>query len=107
MHVNPKKEKNSKRREKGSFSSQTVNLQDYFFMPEGTEFFFYTFYFLTIPYITGAIFLFFAVAGGDFANFMLLDMAQAFVVWAIGYEIVATVSLLWILSLYIRYDNEV
>ena len=104
-----KKKKNSRKKnskKKTSFSSQTINLKDYLFIPEGMEFFFYTFYLMVVPYITGAIFLFFAVAGGDFNNFMLLDLAQAFIVWAIGYEIVATISLLWIAVLFIKYDSE-
>ncbi len=101
--------KNSRKKstkKKTSFSAQTINLKDYLFIPEGMEFFFYTFYVLVIPYIAGAIFLFFAVAGADFDNFMLLDLAQAFIVWAIGYEIVATISLLWIFALFIKYDSE-
>ena len=106
MLAESKKKKNSAKKQTMSFSNQTINFKDYIFIPEDMEFFFYSFYVLVIPYIVGAIFLFFAVAGGDFSNFMLLDLAQAFIVWAIGYEIVATISLLWIFVLFIRYDSE-
>jgi len=102
-----KKKKSSSHSEKKvkSFSSQTINIQDLIYAPEGMEFVVYPLYFMLIPYIAGAIFLFFAVAGADFDNFMLLDLTQALIVWAIGYEIVATISLTWIFILFIKYDK--
>jgi small-conductance mechanosensitive channel len=89
-----------------SFTSQEIDLSDYFFTIEGYEGFFYTLYLITIPYITGAVFLFFYVAKGDFSNFMLLDINAFFVVWLIGYEIVATFILIAILISFLRYDKK-
>lgn len=103
-----RKSKNShNKNHSNSFGSQRVDLKDYIYIPEGVEYLAYIFYVIMVPYITGAIFLFFTVAGGDFSNFELIKLSAFFIVWAIGYEISATVALLYILSIYIRYDpNE-
>jgi len=88
-----------------SFGTQKIDIKDYLYVPEGMEFIVYSLYFVFIPYIAGIIFLFFAVAGADFDNFMLLNLTQALIVWAIGYEIVATLTLTWIFVLFIKYDD--
>jgi len=91
-----------------SFASQKIDFKEYLYIPGGIEYFAYLFYLVGVPYITGAIFLFFAIAGGDISNFKLINLNAFFIVWAIGYEISATLLLLYIVSLYIRYDaNEI
>ncbi|MFA7354263.1 MAG: hypothetical protein WCZ70_06535 [Sulfurimonadaceae bacterium] len=97
-----KKEKNNY----DSFGSQKVDFKDYVFAMEGYEEFFYTLYFLMIPYIVGAVFLFFFVAGGDYENFMLLEISAFFIVWMIGYEIVATLLLITIFISFLRYQKK-
>ena len=99
---NPKK----KIKQSKSFGSQVVDIQEYLHVPDGYEYIAYTLYFLIIPYIAGSIFLFFAVARSSFHNFKLLNDAAYFIVWLIGYEIVATLMLLYILSLFLRYKEE-
>ena len=91
-----KKKKTTKKKKSTSFTKQEVNLKDYLFLPSGLEPILYTVYLVIIPYVVGAIFLFFTVAGADFENFKLLDMTTFFVVWAIGYEIVAVLILIGI-----------
>jgi hypothetical protein len=91
---------------KKSFASKKVELKDFAPVPEGWEYFVYTFYVVAVPYILGAIFLFFAVAGGDFGNFMLLDLNAFPIVWLIGYEITSVILLCWILILYLQYEDE-
>lgn len=88
-----------------SFASQKVDFSDHLFVVEGYEGIFYTLYFLSIPYITGAIFLFFFIAGGSYDNFMLLEMNAFFIVWLIGYEIVATLILIAIFISFLKYDR--
>ncbi|MGE4397095.1 MAG: hypothetical protein AB7D34_06580 [Sulfurimonas sp.] len=88
-----------------SFASQKVDFSDHVFVIEGYEGIFYTIYFLSIPYLTGAIFLFFFVAGGSYDNFMLLEMNAFFIVWLIGYEIVATLILIAIFISFLKYDR--
>ncbi len=46
-------------KKKKSFSSQKVELKDFAPVPEGWEYFVYAFYTVAIPYILGAVFLFF------------------------------------------------
>ncbi len=89
-----------------TFSSQKVYFSDYVFAVEGYESIFYTIYFLMIPYIVGAVFLFFFVAKGDYDNFMLLDTSAFLIVWMIGYEIVATLLLISIFISFLRYDKK-
>ncbi len=72
-----------------SFSQKKVDFSDHLPIIEGYEGAFYTFYFIAIPYFVGATFLFFAVAGGKFEHFMLLEFSAFLVVWMIGYEVVA------------------
>lgn len=97
-----KKEKNAPL----SFSSQKVDFKDYVFAPDGYEGIFYTLYFLMIPYIVGTVFLFFFVAGADYDNFMLLEISAFFIVWMMGYEIVATLLLISIFFSFLRYEKK-
>lgn len=98
-HIHKKKNKAK------SFGSQEIKLDDIVFAPEGYEAPFFTLYFISIPYIVGAIFLFLFVAQADFDSFMMLNMTSFFIVWAIGYEIVGTIALLWIFILFLMYDD--
>jgi len=89
-----------------SFGSQKIDFSNIVFAPEGYESIFYTIYFFTIPYVVGLIFIFLFVAGATYENFMLLDMKSFFIVWAIGYEVVAAMSLIYIAYLYVTYISE-
>ena len=100
------RKKAQQNRKKVSFASKKVDIKDFFPAPEGWEFFAYSLYAIAIPYVLGAVFLFFAVAGASFSNFMLLNMSTFIVVWLIGYEIFAVIMLIWILKLYLEYDDQ-
>jgi len=89
-----------------SFGSQKVDFRDIVFAPEGYESVFYTVYFFSIPYVVGIVFLFLFIAGATFENFMLLEMNSFFIVWAIGYEVIAALSLTYIAYLYMTYLKE-
>lgn len=89
-----------------SFGSQEVNLRDFLYIPEEWAAAFYVFYGVGVPYIAGALFLFFFVAGGSYENFKLLNTNAFLIIWLIGYEIVAVLSLIWILILYLQYDSD-
>jgi len=96
----------SVRRVPQSFASRKVDFSDYLVAPEGYESIVYTLYFLSIPYITGLVFLFFFVAGGSIDNFKLMEMDAFLIVWLIGYEIVATLLLVGIFISFLRYEDE-
>ncbi|MFT7859830.1 MAG: hypothetical protein ABXS93_02720 [Sulfurimonas sp.] len=66
----------------------------------------YIFYFVAVPYIAGAVFLFLFIAGGDFDNFMLLNLNSFLIVWMIGYEIVAAFLLFWIFIMFLQYEQD-
>jgi len=104
QHGSKKKHKTKKKSQ--SFASQEVHFSDFLYIPEEWAAAFYVLYGVGIPYLAGAIFLFFFVAGGSYENFKLLNTNAFIVVWLIGYEIVAILSLIWILILYLQYDNE-
>lgn len=93
-------------KKKKSFVTKKVELKDFAPVPEGWEYFVYAFYGIGLPYILGAIFLFFIVAGGRYENFMLLNMSAFPIVWLIGYEILSVIILCWILVMYLQYEDE-
>lgn len=88
-----------------SFAQRKVDFSDYLPVITGYEGIFYTLYFISIPYLTGAIFLFFVVAGGRLEHFMLLEFNAFLVVWMIGYEIVAALILLAILISFFKHNG--
>lgn len=94
------------RKNNSSFGSQDVDVKDFIISPEGWEGIMFTFYFLSIPYITGIIFLFLFIARADLENFLIFDLTAFFVVWAIGYEIVASLILIVIFISYIKYMSK-
>lgn len=89
-----------------SFAQKKVDFSDYLPVIVGYEGIFYTFYFIAIPYLIGAVFLFFVVAGGKFEHFMLLDFNAFLVVWMIGYEVVAALILIAILISFFKHDSK-
>lgn len=94
------------RKAPSSFGSQKVDFKDYLLAPQGYESVVYPLYFVFIPYLTGAILLFFFVAGASFDNFKLLEFNNFMVVWLIGYEVVATLMLVAILVAFLKYDDN-
>ncbi len=94
------------RKRGGTFASQEVEVKDYIISPEGWEGIMLSFYFLSIPYIVGILFLFLVIARGDMDNFLVFDITAFFIVWAIGYEIVASLLLIGIFISYIKYMSN-
>ena len=101
-----KKKKHTKKKKSISFTKKEVNFNDHLYVPEGLEPIVYTMYFVLLPYLVGSIFLFFTIAGADFSNFKLLNISAFFIVWAIGYEIVATLILISILVMFLKHDGD-
>ena len=90
------------------FTQQDVDLaQTPLFFPEGFEKIFLLLYFITLPYITGLFFLFFYAAEGSIELFLSLnDNASFLLTWTIGYEIIATLILLYIVKMAVGFVNE-
>ena len=95
-------------RSQKKFTQKEVDLAETpLFFPEGYEKIFLAIYFVTLPYIAGLLFLFFYVAEGSIDLFLSLNEDQAFLLtWAIGYEIIAALTLLWIMKMAISFANE-
>ena len=92
--------KKKKDNEDVGFMNKKVNLVDSILFPDGYENFMLAIYFVTVPYITGLLFIFFYIGKGDTAVFLSLNDENSFLItWAIGYEVVAAILLLWIAKL--------
>ena len=90
------------------FAQKEVDLAETpLFFPEGFEKVFLAIYFVTLPYIAGLLFLFFYVAEGSVDLFLSLNEEQSFfLTWAIGYEIIAALIMMWIVKMAIGFANE-
>ena len=86
-----------------SFESRDVDINNFIISPEGMEGLILSIYIIIIPYITGAIVLFLFVAGSDIEKFLIMDLTTFFIVWAIGYEVVAAFILSAIFYSYLKY----
>jgi len=90
------------------FSKQDVDLsQTPLFFPADYEKLFIAIYFVTLPYIAGLLFQFFYIAEGKKELFLSLNEQASFILtWAIGYEILATIILLYIVKMAISFANQ-
>lgn len=87
------------------FSQQEVTFEETpLYFPSGLEKIFLFIYFITLPYLAGVAFLFFYVGNGDIALFSSLNNDASYMLtWIIGYEMLAVLTLLWILKSAIVY----
>lgn len=90
------------------FSQKNVELSETpLFFPEGFEKIFLVIYMISLPYIIGLIFLFFVVAESNIERFLAVNQESAFFfTWAIGYEILAGLIMLWIIKMAIGFAHE-
>ncbi|MDM5271862.1 hypothetical protein PGH07_06705 [Sulfurovum sp. zt1-1] len=91
-----------------SFGKQEVSYEDApLFFPPGFEKIFLLIYFVSLPYITGLLFLFIYISESDYESFLLLVQESSFIMtWAIGYEILAVLILLYIVKMAIKFSIE-
>jgi len=95
-----------KRQHNDNFASQEVDLRKFIIAPEGYENLMFGAYFIAVPYIAGVLFLYLFVAGGHVENFMVLEISKFFIVWAIGYEVVAASLLLIIFYSFLNFSKN-
>jgi hypothetical protein len=95
------------RNKSSKFSEQNVDLaKTPLFFPAGFEKVFLTIYFITLPYITGLLFQFFYIADGRIELYLSLSENSSFIfAWAIGYEILATMTILYIIKMAISFSR--
>ena len=96
------------RNKSNKFSQQEVDLSKTpLFFPEGYETIFLLLYFISLPYIAGLMFQFFYISDSKVEVFLSLNEQSAFIfTWAIGYEIIATIILLFIMKMAIGFAKE-
>ena len=90
------------------FAEQKVELSDTpLLFPEGFEKLFLAIYFISLPYIAGLLFQFFYISNAKTEIFLSLNEKSSFILtWAIGYEIIAAMILLYIVKMAISFANE-
>ena len=95
------------KRKNNSFAQKEVDVKAYILAPDGYEAFMFGIYFLTIPYLVGLAFLYLFVAKASFEHFLNVKLSSFFVIWAIGYEVVAAVLLTLIAYSFIKSFKSV
>lgn len=96
------------RNQNDKFSQKEVDLSETpLFFPEGFEKIFLVIYVISLPYILGLLFLFFVVAESKVERFLAVNgESPFFLTWAIGYEILAGLIILWIIKMALGFANE-
>jgi len=90
------------------FTQKEITFNDTpLFFPQGFEKPFLVIYFIALPYITGLLFLFFYVAEGSPKVFLSLNEDSSFILtWAIGYEILAGLIILYIIKMALDFSIQ-
>jgi len=89
------------------FFSQTINLSDYYFLPEGVQNFIAFILFIFIPYTVGTFFTIFVINNMSLSTYQTTGANSFLFAWVIGYEIIALLLLLLIIKSAIFYKGEV
>jgi len=90
------------------FTQQEVTFSDApLFFPEGFEKIFLIIYVIITPYIVGILFMAFYISWGNIKLFLSIYEKSIFVsTWAIGYEILAVITLLFIFKKSLLFTKE-
>ncbi|MBD3791083.1 MAG: hypothetical protein IE918_02870 [Campylobacterales bacterium] len=101
-------EKKKFQSENNSFGKQEIRYEDTpLFFPPGLEKLFLLIYCVSLPYIAGLLFLFIYVAKSEYETFLtLVQESSFFMTWAIGYEILAVLILLYIVKMAITFSIQ-
>ncbi len=97
----PLKKKKIRSSNPPGYMQQPVDLQKtpFLFFPPGKEMLFLGIYFVTLPYIAGLLFIFFYISDANAKTFGNISVdSNFFLVWALGYEILASIIILWIIK---------
>jgi hypothetical protein len=83
------------------FSQKEVHFSDTpLFFPRGLEKLFLAIYFISLPYLAGLLFLFFYISERKVKLFFsLFDQSSFILTWAIGYEAIAALIMLYIVKM--------
>jgi len=100
--------RNAKRRvaHKTSFAQKEIDVKAFIIAPEGYEAFMFTVYAVTLPYLFGLAFLYMFIARGSFSHFLNVKLSSFFIIWMIGYEVIAVISLTLIAYAFVKSFKE-
>ncbi len=101
-HARQDKYRRIKQKKNEDFLAREIDISDYIISPEGYESIVFSLYFLIVPYLVGLTVVFFYVADADFKTFQMIDFTTLFVVWMIGYEVIAAIILFFIFIAFLR-----
>ena len=97
--------KKSKSQKPKSFLSQKVSLSDFVNLDESTLNIVASIAFVVLPYITGIAFIFLLIANANFDTFKDININDYLIYWTIGYEVLATVIILFIIKSAINFKK--
>jgi len=100
-------QRNDRKRKQASFAQKEIDVKAFIIAPEGYETFMFSIYFLIVPYLTGLAFLYLFIAQASFSHFLNFKISSFFVIWMIGYEIVAIIALTLITYAFIKSFKSV
>ena len=100
------KRRRQSRKRKTSFSQQEIHLSDLPIAPKGYESIAYFLYALFLPYTAGYLFLYIFLKGVSTERNPFLGSDNFLIVWMIGYEVIAAFALVYILKLYLTFDEK-
>lgn len=93
----------ARKKQEEAYFDKKYSVGDLVLVPEGYEVYAVGLYAFVIPYLAGLFFLFLFVADSSFEYFIEFNLGSFFVIWAIGYEVVAALLLSVIFGGWIRY----
>ena len=91
-------ERNRTIKKRDSFLSQKIFIKEYINLSEDMITIIFFISFLLIPYGVGVLFVFFIFAKNSIDIFKSIDIDEYYILWSIGYEIIALFLLLLILK---------
>jgi len=94
-----------KKRRDRSFLKQEVDIGNYLFGSKETSLIVFIILFLSIPYTLGVFFVFIFISKFKFYVFIKLNYNFS-LFWAIGYEVLASILLLFILKSAITFNSN-
>ena len=88
------------------FLKKKINITDYINLSEGMATVILFISFLIIPYIIGIGFIFFIIAQANLDAFRGININEYSVFWAIGYEVIASILLIFIVKSAISFKKS-
>ena len=88
-----------------SFFSQNINLSNYINLSENSINTIVLFAFISLPYITGLLFIFLVIAKANVEVFHEIAINEYFIYWSIGYEVLASILILIIIKSAINFKT--